>query len=201
MIVHPYYSRPDADELYLHYKAVSDFVNVPVMIYNNPFTTGVDAQPDLLAKLSLLPHIQYVKESSGDASRILRVILSSKGRLTLIVGNDNLALESFVAGAKGWVSGIANALPDICVALYRAAVVEGQYADAKKIYEAVFPLANLSETTGKFVQVCKKAVELVGRRAGQPRLPLQPLSGNILREVTDALRRAQEAQDIQATAA
>jgi 4-hydroxy-tetrahydrodipicolinate synthase len=198
MTVHPFYSLPDHKELFDHYRSVAENISLPLMIYNNPFTTGVDATPELLIALSRSPHIDYVKESSGDVSRILRILLASEGRLAVLCGSDHMALESFAAGATGWVAGIANSIPEQCVALYGEAVQRARYVEARGLYERIHSLATLAEATGKFVQVNKAAVEMVGRRAGAPRAPLGALSDELRNELRTALAAARSAQPLAA---
>ena len=65
MVVPPYYASPTEDELYAHYQRISDAISIPIMVYNNPNTANVDLTPDLLARLSQIENVDYVKESSG----------------------------------------------------------------------------------------------------------------------------------------
>jgi 4-hydroxy-tetrahydrodipicolinate synthase len=100
MVVHPYYCLPTERELEAHYRDLAQAVDLPIMIYNNPWTTGVDMKPAQLARVAEAePNIRYVKESSGDAARVGQ-ILSATDRLIVFSGWDNLALEHFVAGAR-----------------------------------------------------------------------------------------------------
>ena len=62
MIIPPFYSVPTDDELYAHYKKVSDAISIPIMVYNNPATANVDMMPELIARLAQIPNCQYVKE-------------------------------------------------------------------------------------------------------------------------------------------
>lgn len=190
LIVHPFYSLPDDRELYQHYRTVSASVGRPVIIYNNPSTSGVDAGPELLGRLADLPHLEYVKESSGDASRIMRIERASGGRLGVLSGTDNLAFEHFAAGAIGWVAGVANSIPRECVEFYSLLVEQRRLDDALSLYREIYAFLELAELTGKFVAVNKAAVELVGRRAGPPRPPLLPLEAEMLDRTRAAVARA-----------
>lgn len=194
MIVHPYYSLPDERELYEHYRTVSASVGRPVIIYNNPATTGVDASPELLGRLSSLPHLEYVKDSSGDASRVMRILRASAGRMGVFSGTDTLALEHFTAGAIGWVAGVANVIPGECVALYSLAVEQQRLADAYALYQELYDFLELAEITGKFVAVNKAGAAFVGRPAGRPRPPLLPLEPDLLERTRRAVVRASGAR-------
>lgn len=190
MVVHPFYSLPDERELYMHYSIVSDAARLPVVIYNNPFSSGVDSSPALLARLAELPHLEYVKESSADCTRVTQILEATMGRMTVLCGTDNQALEQFVAGATGWVAGTANAIPEQCVALYELAVIRQDISGARDLYRQIFEYLMLAEATGKFVQVNKAAVEMRGRRAGSPRPPLQPIDDALRALTVAALERA-----------
>lgn len=190
MITHPFYSLPDQDELYAHYERVASNISIPIMIYNNPFTTGVDSQPEVLARLSYLDNIDYVKESSGDVTRIMRIIEESEGRLAVFSGTDNQVYEHLCAGAVGWVAGAANVLPRLCAELYELATMGGRTDSALKLYQEMYDYLTVCEETGKFVQVAKAGMTFIGREAGPPRRPLLPLSAEMLRRTHAAIERA-----------
>jgi 4-hydroxy-tetrahydrodipicolinate synthase len=198
MLVHPFYSLPDEREIHAHYAAVSAGTSLPIIIYNNPFTTGVDVSPDLFGRLSELPHLDYVKESSGDVTRVLRILRASRGRMTVLCGTDNQALEQLVAGAVGWVAGVANAIPRQCAELYSLVVEQRRLDDALSLYQRIYAFLEEAELTGKFVQVNKAAVELVGRHAGRPRPPLLPLTDDAFERVRVALAQSAAATAVAA---
>jgi 4-hydroxy-tetrahydrodipicolinate synthase len=190
MITHPFYSLPDENELYHHYATIARNVGIPIMVYNNPFTTGVDSKPELLGRLSELDHIEYVKESSLDSSRIVSILEESNGRLVVFSGTDNQALEHMSVGALGWVSGAANVIPSQCVELFSLSVERGRHAEALQLYRRIYPYLNVCEGTGKFVQVAKLGLELRGRPVGKPRAPLLPVDAQIAERTRVAVDRA-----------
>ncbi len=191
MITHPFYSQPDQHELYEHYARIAESVDRPIMIYNNPVTTGVDSQPDLLARLSQFKTVRYVKESTNDCTRIVRILEASGDRLKVFSGTDNLALEHFSSGASGWVAGAANVLPRECVKLYTLAVEKRDFVAALAVYRQIYDYLTVCEATGKFVQVAKAGVEIIGGTAGPPRRPLLPLDGDLLVKTRQAIEKAQ----------
>jgi 4-hydroxy-tetrahydrodipicolinate synthase len=193
MITHPFYSLPDEDELYRHYASIAATLEVPMMIYNNPFTTGVDSQPELLARLSEVEHIDYVKECANDCTRVPRIIELSSGRMTVFCGQDNQALENFSTGAVGWVAGAANVLPRECVELYSLSVMHHRMEEALALYRRLYDYLDLCERSGKFVQVAKAGVEYLGMSAGNPRSPLRDLSEELLERTRRAVDRARAA--------
>lgn len=166
MIVHPYYHRPDDDELYEHYKKIAQAVDIPIMLYNNPFTTGVDASPELVARLAKeFDNISYVKESSGSIRRVQDIIRLAGDDMTVFCGDDTLAFESFVLGARGWIAASANLIPKKCAQLFEL-VEKGNITEARNLWFNILPLTNAVEGWGKFVQTNKKGLDLLGKAGG-----------------------------------
>jgi 4-hydroxy-tetrahydrodipicolinate synthase len=188
MIVHPYYCLPSERELDGHYRDVAQSIDIPIMIYNNPWTTGVDMKPEQLARLAEAePNIRYVKESSGDAARVGQ-ILARTDRLTVFSGWDNLALEHFFAGARGWVAGSANVIPAECVELFRA-VQRGDWDTARQVYRRIYELLTLVETSGQFVQLVKAGLAERGLPVGPPRRPLLLPEGEQRAQLREMLKQ------------
>jgi len=172
LIVPPFYSKPKDDEIYQHYAAVSKAVNIPIMLYNNPFTSKVDMKPELIQKLSKLPNVTHVKESSSDITRIWKIRQLTNDKLIVFCGADNLAFESFAMGAKGWICVGANVLPRECSELYELAVMKKNLEAATNLYNRLLPMANLLEDTGMFAGLSKAGLDLLGRAGGRPRRPM-----------------------------
>lgn len=115
MIVPPYYCQPDPREVYEHYRAVAESITIPIMLYNNPATSGVDITPNLFARLADIDNASYVKEASGDIKRIGAIRRRCGDKLALFVGSDHVMFESFLMGATGWVAGCPRTLSPSCV--------------------------------------------------------------------------------------
>lgn len=192
MITHPYYALPDPVELLAHYTAVSARVEIPVIVYNNPATTGIDASVEQLAEIVQLPHMDAIKESSGDCTRVTRINRLTGGTVPVLCGTDNQAMEQMAAGAVGWVAGVANVLPRECVALHRA-IEAHDLKRAQEITACLYGYLTEAELTGKYVQVNKLGLELMGIPAGPPRPPLLPVTGEGRDRVIAALDQARGA--------
>jgi 4-hydroxy-tetrahydrodipicolinate synthase len=175
LIVPPFYSKIDEREIYEHFKKIAEAVDIPIMLYNNPWTSKIDMQPEFIAKLAEIKNIKYVKESSGDITRISKILKLTEGKMTVFCGSDNLALESFFMGAKGWICVAANIFPKHMSKLYEYAVIEKDYNKAQDLYSKLLPLCNFLEGSGKFSQTAKFGLEFYGRKAGPPRRPFLPL--------------------------
>jgi 4-hydroxy-tetrahydrodipicolinate synthase len=176
LLAPPYYSIPILDELYEHFRAVNDAIGIPIMLYNYPARTGVDITPDFVGRLTALKNIQYIKESTGEMTRVSELIQRFEGRIGVFCGCDTISLESFVLGAVGWVGGIANVLPKTHVKLYDLASVQGDIPAARKFYYEILSALQLIEGGGRYTQYVKAGCEIMGHPVGPPRGPLQPVS-------------------------
>lgn len=175
LVGHPLYWHPAVREVRRFYADVASAAGVPLILYNNPGATGVDLQPEVVAELVADGHVQYVKESSGDASRITRLRRLCGARLGVLCGADHLAFEAFAAGAQGFIAASANAVGRQAVELHRLMTEEGDLTAARALNDRLSPFATLIETTGKYVQLAKLALNDQGIRVGPPRRPLLPL--------------------------
>lgn len=174
LILPPYYFNPLQEEMVNHYSLINEEVNIPVMVYNNPGVTGVDIQHETVLEISKLENINYIKESTGDIIR-LRDIENKTDEITTFCGCDELALESFFAGAQGWVSVISNAFPGLSAELFEVSVDQKDYDKAREIYDKLLPFCKELEGSGKLVQVIKYLMDrrgAVGGYSRQPKLPL-----------------------------
>lgn len=192
LVVPPFYSKIDDEEIFNHYESIGTSVDLPIMLYNNPFTSKIDIKPELIAKISEIDNIKYVKESSGDITRIWKILDLTKGKMTVFCGADNLALESFFVGAKGWICVAANIFPRETSLLYELANFEKDYKRALKHYQALLPLYNYLEDTGKFTHIAKYGLELRGMKAGLPREPFLPLSDQHKDKVKEIIKNIQK---------
>lgn len=117
MIAPPYYYTPTEDEIFAYYAAISEAVSIPIMLYNNPFTTHVDIKPKLVAKLTKhLPNVRYIKEASMDVGRVFDIVEATGGVMNVFAGER--VVESFKLGAVGYVDPYGNYVPRASTALF-----------------------------------------------------------------------------------
>ena len=131
MIIPPYYYTPTDDEIFNYYKAICEKVSIPIMLYNNPFTSNVDMSAKLVARLTrAFDQIRYIKEASMDVARVYDVIEETKGVMNVFAGER--IVQSYLLGAVGYVNPYGNYIPR---ASYRICdfIVEGRVEEAKKI--------------------------------------------------------------------
>ena len=138
MIIPPFYSVPTDDELYAHYKKVSDAIGIPIMVYNNPATANVDMMPELIARLAEIPNCQYVKESTLDPTRVRDIIRLAGDKITVFAGV--LGYESFWLGAEGWVAVCSNVIPRWSAELFELVADKRDMDAALALYKKMTPL-------------------------------------------------------------
>lgn len=158
-----------------HYRTVAQSTGLPIMVYNNPVSYGVDITVEMFGELADLPNIVAIKESSEDTRRLTNLRRAHGDRFTLFGGVDDIVLESLMLGATGWVSGLTNAFPRESVALFALAKA-GRYAEALAIYRWFMPLLQL-DTIPTLVQCIKLAEQLMGRGSEMVRAPRLCLEG------------------------
>jgi 4-hydroxy-tetrahydrodipicolinate synthase len=184
MIIPPFYSTPTRDELIHHFRRIGEAATTPVMIYNNPATSNVDLVPDLVAELSWLPNIDYIKESTMDVTRIRDILEMSEGRMTVFGGI--MGFESFVEGAEGWVAVGSNILPGKLARLFTLTADDEDYHAARALYREVLPIIRLV-AGHRYVSGSKAALGMIGIPMGQPRPPRLPLPEAEMPEARAAL--------------
>jgi len=172
-----------------HYRTVAQATGLPIMVYNNPVSYGVDITVDMFGELADLSNLVAIKESSEDTRRLTDLRRAHGDRYTLFGGVDDIVLECLMLGASGWVSGLTNAFPRESVALF-ALAREGRYTEALAIYRWFMPLLHL-DTIPTLVQCIKLAEQLMGRGSEMVRAPRLMLAGEerawVERLVRDAL--------------
>ena len=160
-------------ELVDHFRSVAA-EGLPVVAYNNPFSTRTDLTPELIARLADVEGVVGVKEFSGDVRRV-SAIIERTPQLAVLCGSDDLALESAVMGAVGWIGGFTGALPAATVRLWELARL-GDVAAALPAYRALLPLLRW-DATPRFVEAIKHTIDLLGGRAGGPPRPPRRILG------------------------
>jgi 4-hydroxy-tetrahydrodipicolinate synthase len=135
MILPPYYYTPTDDEIFRHYAAISEAVQVPIMLYNNPVTSNVDMSAHLVARLArALPNVRYIKESSQDLARVRDVIEASDGLMNVYAGER--VVDSYLLGAIGYVNPYGNYIPRASAGIAILAA-EGRIDEARSIQRLI----------------------------------------------------------------
>lgn len=130
LVVTPYYNRPSQAGLVLHFEAIAEAVQLPLVLYNVPGRTGVDMANDTVARLAAHPNIVGIKDATGDLPRVSWMRANIGGQFDLISGDDPSYLGYHAQGGVGVISVTSNVHPEGMVALHEAAAA-GDYATAR----------------------------------------------------------------------
>lgn len=172
MIIPPFYSTPTEDELFTHYERIGTAISLPIMIYNNPATANVDMTPPIVARLSQIDNVSYIKESTLEVTRIRDILELCGDRMTVFGGI--LGFESFVEGAQGWVAVGSNILPCDFAELFTLTADEKDYDAARALYKHILPVIRMVGGH-HYVSASKAALKILGQDVGDPRAPRLPV--------------------------
>jgi len=184
MIIPPFYSTPTEEELLFHYKTVAEAVSIPIMVYNNPATSNVDLLPPLMARLSEIEGLDYMKESTMDVTRIRDINLLCGSKLTVFGGI--MGFESFVEGAKGWVSVASNVLPKETAQIYNL-VKDQDIKSAWDLYIRILPIIQFVFGIW-YVGGTKAILNTMGLPVGPPRPPRLPMPANLQTQAEELVK-------------
>jgi len=190
MVVPPFYDVLSWRELVSHYSAVADAVSVPIVLYNIPSLTGVQLSPEKIVELvEAVPSIRYLKDTSGNASALVELVERYSDRVTTLNGWDSLTMLGFACGTRASIWGAVNVVPELCVALWTAAVPQADLNAAHVIWKRLWPIMNFFETH-PYVPSVKAGCDLIDESAGPPRRPFLPLESRDRAELCTLLRAA-----------
>lgn len=180
--------KGDARESLTHFRTVSRASGLPVMIYNNPVSYGVDITPEMFVQLMDEPTIVAIKESSENVRRITDLINLTGDRFILFEGVDDLAMEGVMLGATGWISGLTNGFPRESVVLWDLLMAK-EYDKALPLYRWFTPLLHL-DTKPKLVQYIKLSNALAGLGSEYVRAPRLTIEGEERKQVVAIIEKA-----------
>ena len=182
--------KSDPRETMTHFRAVARATDLPILVYNNPVSYGVDLTPTMFLELADEPKFVAIKESSENVRRITDLKNLCGDRYRLFCGVDDLVLESVLLGARGWVSGLVNAFPTENRLLWDLAT-SGRYEEALRVYRWYTPLLHL-DTHVKLVQYIKLAMAETGLGSEMVRAPRLPLVGAEREAILTVIRKAMQ---------
>ena len=182
--------KSDPRETIAHFRAVAQSSGLPILVYNNPISYGVDITPEMFAELSNEKTLVAIKESSGNVRRITDLFNTVGDRYAIFSGVDDLILESVMLGAVGWVAGVGLAFPRENQYLWELAT-SGKWDEARKLYRWFTPLLHL-DIPVKFVQYIKLTIQETGLGSEWVRSPRLPLAGAEREEILKIIRKGLE---------
>jgi 4-hydroxy-tetrahydrodipicolinate synthase len=188
LVVVPYYNRPTQEGMYLHFKAIAEAVDIPVILYNVPGRTVADMSNETVARLANIPNIVGIKDATGNIGRGIELLRMVPKSFAVYSGDDPTAMALMFCGAAGNISVTANVAPRAMHEMCKAAM-NGEIARAIEINNKVFPLHTKLFVEPNPVPV-KWALAEMGMIPAGLRLPLAPLSASSHDTVRGALREA-----------
>ena len=188
LVVTPYYNRPSQEGLYRHYAAISQAVDLPVLVYNVPARTSVDITNETLARLAELPNIVGVKDATGDMVRPSLQRKMCGADWVMLSGDDPSALGYMAHGGHGCISVTANVAPGPCARFFDACLA-GDWAAALALQDRLVGLhkalfLDASPAPAKF------ALAHLGLCAEDARLPIAPCAEAVKPRILEAMRDA-----------
>ncbi|MFO0899656.1 MAG: dihydrodipicolinate synthase family protein [Pirellulales bacterium] len=182
--------KSDARETMAHFRTVAAASGLPIMVYNNPVSYHVDITPEMFCELADEPRLVAIKESSENVRRITDLVNACGDRYVLFGGVDDLALESQMLGAQGWISGLVNAFPRESRRMWDLGAA-GKWDEAREIYRWYTPLLHL-DTHVKLVQYIKLVMQECGIGNELTRAPRLPIVGAERERILQLVRAAKE---------
>ncbi|MDP7667719.1 MAG: dihydrodipicolinate synthase family protein [Rhodospirillales bacterium] len=198
MILPPYFVRPSADDIIAHFAAVSDAVEIPILLYNLPMAAVNALTPELVGRLADIENVVAIKESSGDLNNLWMTIRIAGDRIRVLHGfAAELGLVALELGSPGYIDSFPNYWGGESTEIYHA-VKRGDRKRALELQNKGLSFRQLIRDTGRNnYAVIKAMMNLLGRPGGYPRLPLRPLVEPQLSQ----LRRGMEELGLTETAA
>ena len=188
LVVTPYYNKPTQEGLYQHYKAISDAVDIPIIIYNIPGRSVVDMTVETMARCAKLANVVGVKDASNSATRPLETRIACGEDFVQLSGEDAAVLALLVEGGHGCISVTANVAPRACAQMH----VSWTSGDARATLAAQQRLMPLHEAL--FVETSpapvKYAASVLGKCSPEVRLPLVEPTPATKERVESAMRSA-----------
>lgn len=186
LLVTPYYNKATQKGLILHYTAIANSINIPIILYNVPGRTGCNLAPKTVYELSKVKNIVAVKEASGDLSQVAEIAALCGPDFDIYSGNDDQILPILSLGGKGVISVLSNVAPKNTHDM----VVKFMNGDLKGAIS--LQLGAIELISALFCEVnpipVKAALNLMGYEVGSCRLPLCDMAENNLETLKKALQ-------------
>jgi 4-hydroxy-tetrahydrodipicolinate synthase len=179
----PFYIKPSQEQIYNHFRALSNCVGKPIILYNNPGRVGTHIGIGTYKKLAEIDNIIATKECDPDITAFSRLKQEVGDRLLILSGNDDTAGEALTLGASGVISVTAGVAPKMCSKMFNA-FAQGDMAEFTRIRDLLSPLHSLLFAEPSPAPV-KYALSKMGFIQNELRMPLSTI-GNELQRMIDA---------------
>jgi len=187
LVVVPYYSKPDQESMYQHFKTVAEAVNGDIIVYNVPGRTGCNMLPATLARLAEFKNIVAVKEASGNIQQLSEMVRVTPEDFKVYTGDDGLTLPGLSVGGYGVVS-VASQVVGIMMKEMIEFYLEGNVSNAARRHIELLDIFEKLFCTTNPIPI-KAALNLMGINVGGLRLPLVKANPSLQAEVQRGLRK------------
>jgi 4-hydroxy-tetrahydrodipicolinate synthase len=175
LLISPYYNKPTQEGLYLHYRAVAEAVDIPLIIYNVPGRTSINILPETVARLSEFKNIIGIKEASGSLKQVSDIIEMSRKGFVVLSGDDFVTLPMLAIGARGAISVTSNIMPR-AMSRMCSAFLNGDMKSAVMMHYKLQPMHRAIFLETNPIPV-KTALSMMGMIREEFRLPLVRMKG------------------------
>lgn len=188
--VSPYYSKPNQEGLFQHYKALDAATPLPIIMYNVPGRTGMNMTADTQLRIAReCKNIFATKEASGDFAQINQIIKYKPADFMVISGDDPITLQMIAAGAEGLISVVANAYPKEYAQMVRLCM-EGRFAEADDIHYKYIDIIASMFAEGSPSGV-KAYLSEMGLCKNVFRMPVWPVSDKHMEKIRQLMKDAE----------
>jgi 4-hydroxy-tetrahydrodipicolinate synthase len=187
-IVTPYFLIPSDEEIYNHYKMISENVDLPIIIYNIPKCTGMNLSAEVLKRLAILPNIKAIKDSSGKLDNLQNYLDAVEGTdVSVLIGSDSTILKGLSMGASGAVAGTSNCITKEILGIYNRFII-GDMDKATKYQESIEPYrAVLKLATTPAIMKMSVSLDGEGCNVGPARYPVEALTEEQISKVKEVI--------------
>ena len=187
LVTTPFFFKPSEDEIYNHFIALMNTVDIPVIIYNVPKFTGYSVKPDTIAKIAEESSLLVaLKDSSGNPGNMAEVIRLCGDKINALSGSADMILPTLMLGGKGAIVAVGNVIPETCVKLYQAYKI-GDLETAGTMQGKASYVNKILVRENPQIASIKAALNWKGFNAGLPRKPLMPLNKDLEDKMTRLL--------------
>ena len=185
-VITPYFVAASQDEIYEHFSAVAEAVDLPILLYNIPARAGNSIAPTTVKRLLAHKNIIGIKDSSGNFDNTLKYIENTEPDVQVLAGSDSLILWTLMAGGTGAISGCSNVFPELMVSIYDL-WARGDIRAANEAQKKIRAFRNVMQM-GNPNSVVKRAVNMRGMKVGPARQPSNCTDPKILKALEDVLK-------------
>lgn len=187
LINNPYYNKSSDEGIYANYEAISNEVDLPIIVYNVPSRTGKNISASLALELTKIKNVKGFKEASGNISQIAEILSKIPKDIQLFSGNDDQTLPVMALGGEGVICTCSNVIPKLCCEITDA-FFEGNYELAREKQFEILPMSDALFCECNPIPV-KTAMNIMGLEVGAMRLPLVDLKGSKREFLKETMRK------------